>query len=867
MLKRRWWIAVAAGALVGSAMVFFGFQSLTLGAEEGIPFEHVIIDSHAPLNQWCFSTGDLNGDGQIDVVSTASTPGQGGMVWYEYPTWSKHIIDTAGGFSDDLQTVDLDGDGDLDIVVPEVKSREVRWYENPSPRGSPATDPWKIHVIGKYSEYEFETAHDVEVGDLNGDGKVDVIVGNQKWEPPRPVNKPEVVIYLQNHPDSWAAAMISRTYGEGTAIADLNGDGRPDLVRPGYWLEAPKDPLHGTWTERTIIAGYTDRAGVTVADINKDGRLDVLLAPAESEGRISWFESADPQQGKWTEHVIDPSIDFVHTFKVADIDLDGTLDVVISEMQQSARKRIGFYRNLDGKGSQWKLQVLGGTGSHNIRAVDIDRDGDIDIVGANWNSETDPNHGPMEMWRNLLMDQRRRGSLPVDKWTYIQADSSRGKWGDFAKPEWLRYFGLAFGDINRDGQMDIVSGRYVYFNPGGEMTGNWNRVTFPINVDAMLVTDVDGDGRPDIMGQAVPDVYWLKPLDALGNSWKPAKIGTLPEGTDWNGQGYALAKLLPREAKPQVVFSSGKGIFYFLIPPDPGEGAWPRVQITGEGYDEGVGVGDVNGDGWLDISARYGNDGKSVAWWQNSGTEAGNWTRHDVGRTEIEMDRNAVADLNGDGRPDIVVTEENIWSGDSVYWFEQPRESGAAWLPHKLVTQFTTNSLDLADMNNDGSPDIITAEHRGTKKLQVWQNVGGGTSWVEHVVSTGRENHLGARPVDLDGDGDLDLAGIAWDGYSFLHVWRNDAIRRLGGALSVATPAITPNGGKSDGPFTVKLATETPGAIIRYTLDGTEPTTSSASYLETLEVTGSCTLKARAFKAGMSDSAVATATFSTTYHY
>jgi hypothetical protein len=834
----------------------FPFGSFSRGGNLEIPFEHVIIDSQGPLNQWCFSTGDLNGDGQIDVVSTASTPGQGGMVWYEYPTWSKHVIDAEGGFSDDLQTVDLDGDGDLDIVVPEVRSSEVRWYENPSPRGNPAFAPWRIHVIGKYSDYEFECAHDVEVGDLNGDGKVDVIVGNQKWEPPRPVNKPEVVIYLQNHPDSWTPAMISRTYGEGTAIADLNGDGRPDLVRPGYWLEAPADPVHGTWTERTIIAGWSDRAGVTVADINRDGRVDVLLAPAESEGRISWFETTDAQGGKWTEHVIDPSIDFVHTFKVADIDLDGSLDVVVSEMQQSKRKRVGFYLNQDGKGGTWRLQIVGTTGSHNIRAVDIDRDGDID-----------PNHAPMEMWRNLLTDQRRRSSLSLDRWTYIEVDSSRGKWGDFAKPEWLRYFGLAFGDINGDGLSDIVSGRYVYLNPGGNMTGKWHRMTFPINVDAMLVTDVDGDGQADIIGQAVPDVYWLKPIDPQGETWKPTKIGTLPQGTDWNGQGYALAHLNIKNGKPQIVFSSGQGIYYFVIPADPTKGAWPRVEITSEGYDEGVGVADFNGDGLLDISARYGKDGKNVAWWQNPGNGAGNWTQHHVGHTDIEMDRNATADLNGDGRPDIVVTEESVWSGDSVYWFEQPGDSDPAWVPHRLVTQFTTNSLDVADVNNDGSPDIVTAEHRGTKKLQVWENAGRGASWIEHLVSTGRENHLGARVADLDGDGDLEIIGIAWDGYTSLHLWRNDAILRLGGALTVAAPSITPHGGNSDRPFTVKLSTDTPGATVRYTLDGTDPTNSGALYVETLEITGSCALKARAFKAGMSDSPVSTATFTTTYHY
>ncbi len=246
------------------------------GEARDIPFEHVIIDSHAPLNQWAIGAGDIKGDGQVDVVSSGEGPMDpgptrvpGGLYWYEYPNWTKHVIDSNGNFADDLQLVDVDGDGDLDIVVPEDGSKEVRWYENPRPRGNPATDPWKVHVIGNYAPFHFEEAHDVEVADLNGDGKVDVMIANQKWELPRPVNQPEQVVFFQNNPDSWTPVVVSNTYGEGTCLGDLNHDGRVDIVKAGWWLENPRDPVHDPWPQHWFVRGWPDRAGVTIADLNR----------------------------------------------------------------------------------------------------------------------------------------------------------------------------------------------------------------------------------------------------------------------------------------------------------------------------------------------------------------------------------------------------------------------------------------------------------------------------------------------------------------------------------------------------------------------------------------------------------------------
>mgnify|MGYP001812462615 FL=1 len=68
---------------------------------------------------------------------------------------------------------------------------------------------------------------------------------------------------------------------------------------------------------------------------------------------------------------------------------------------------------------------------------------------------------------------------PVSSWSYIEVDSAKSKWGDYAEPQWLRYFGLDAGDVNGDGARDILSGRWIYLNPGGNMAVSYTHLTLP----------------------------------------------------------------------------------------------------------------------------------------------------------------------------------------------------------------------------------------------------------------------------------------------------------------------------------------------------------------------------------------------------
>src|SRR5437870_232203 len=256
---------------------------------------------------WGKALGDIDGDGYPDIVA-----GFGGdhrqVYWYQYPTWSKHLISGQDG-GDDIQIVDVNNDGSLDVVTATSDDLDgVAWYENPRGHGgNPATDTWTRHIIE--APVSWYCGHDVLAGDLNGDGKMVVVIR---------VEGGPTFVYLQNCPDSWTKITLSNgDAGEGSALLDVNRDGKLDIVENGYWLEQPADAVNGKWIRHDFVS-WADGSGVMVGDINNDGRPDVVLSPAEYDsGRVSCFEQpADPVNGTWVEHVILEPANYVHRVRL-----------------------------------------------------------------------------------------------------------------------------------------------------------------------------------------------------------------------------------------------------------------------------------------------------------------------------------------------------------------------------------------------------------------------------------------------------------------------------------------------------------------------------------------------------------------------
>lgn len=363
-----------------------------------IPFYHEIVDRENPADPHCKAAGDLDGDSYPDLLA-ASAAG-GGLYWYRYPGWSKHRI-AEGSFTTDMAVGDVDGDGHLDVIIP--SDAGLIWYQNPSSRrNDPAAGPWQAFNIGLNGS----RMHDVEVGDLNGDGKLDIVTRHQSGFGSR--RGDQIHLWQQDSPTVWRHRAFPCPHGEGLKLADVDGDGRLDVVIGGRWYRNPGAILDGEWAEHLFMepeqfdTGWTSGdIVVQVGDLNGDGRLEIVLSPSEGTGRLSWFEApADPRQPGWREHVIEPRIDHAHGLGVADMDGDGLADIVVAKMHQATPpQEVRVYRNQD-KGRAWAKEVVSTQGSHNIVLVDIGSDGRMDIFGANWN-DSSPTGGALELWRNL----------------------------------------------------------------------------------------------------------------------------------------------------------------------------------------------------------------------------------------------------------------------------------------------------------------------------------------------------------------------------------------------------------------------------------------------------------------------------------
>jgi len=354
---------------------------------------------------------DMDGDGDMDLLVVDKNTGltaDDEVAWFENDgseSFTKHSIYTEGSMRTAFP-IDLDRDGDMDVIS---GSGDIRWHENDG------SESFTSHLLPGYHDmpgvdHHRADANDLEAGDLDGDGDIDIVVAHQV----------DVLWWYENDGNedfegssstmlAWGGNCDCSGFVSGSSsptidapvsvnIIDLDGDGDNDVVMGSEyddqvaWFE---NGGSGSFSGHTITTSADGVRSINALDFDRDGDIDVLVASMNSN-EVVWFENDGSES--FTEHLISDSSTRPFSISAGDFDGDGDVDVVtanVGERNWDTREQEGFgvawYEN---KGS-------GNFISHNLTSnlepprvvvvTDLDGDGDRDVISSG---------GPLEWNRN-----------------------------------------------------------------------------------------------------------------------------------------------------------------------------------------------------------------------------------------------------------------------------------------------------------------------------------------------------------------------------------------------------------------------------------------------------------------------------------
>jgi len=572
----------------------------------------------------------------------------------------------------------------------------------------------------------------IATADFDLDGDLDVVAAALSGNVIR--------LWQNNLPGAWSAYDLLAGFTEAISVAvgDFDADGWPDLVvcqRAGDgsvdWLENPDGAIGLAWTRHEIANDLDGGRAVHVADLDGDGDPDVVGASDGTMNALRWYRNGS-YGSSWTSYNIYDEVTFEgprYTVAV-DMDSDGDLDVVAAAATEA---EVAWFEN-DGSiasSTDWTKHSIG-TGLTNVlwvQAVDFDADGDIDVMAPVYGA------GEVRVFAN-------------DAGVFSSSSLTMDNWMD--EP-----FSVAIADLNLDGRIDLAAidydtGTVSWWEGYGSYFVGGYEADWAVGPGgrSLIAADLDGDGDQDLLAalQTYDDVVWIENKRIhhrfMNNSWQYSGLADTVTGLgigdlDGDGRLDVAATASNNTTAADVIVWSGSG--------------WDTITDaeTDLDYTEDLALADVNGDGRLDIVAvSSGED--TVGWWENTGS---GYSRHDISTTADAAIAVDAGDINNDGDVDIVVA---AYLDGAIYLYRNLGGAGTSWSTDSWTGHAGATAVRIEDIDGNGLPDILFGTVGSDEVAWLKQDPVG--TFTQRTVDSDFDG-TGVAAADVNGDGHLDVLG------------------------------------------------------------------------------------------------------------
>jgi hypothetical protein len=722
---------------------------------------------------------DIDGDGDIDIVSFTTSgyvlvrknDGNGG-----YAATSQAYI--GSGTLDDALLFDIDQDGDLDVVSAHYDLGRIGILRN---NGSGAfSDPKSNTASG---------ASALALVDMNADGFADVIMTNRDLD--------RIDVYLHNGYTNQFIGFGSSSANLATGISpraivsgDLNGDGNMDVAVADSGsanISVFLNNANGTLATAVSYTVGTVPSKLTMADIDGDGHLDILVANTGSDNVSVLVNNGD---GTFENAVNYTVGDEPSAITATDIDGDGLIDLLVAN---AASDNVSILLN-EGSGTFAAADTYAaGDNPIGIHALDMDGDGDLDLYTTNADSHnitilkrtSGPNVAAVTPAANSLnvaatanitveFDEAMDAAT-ITSSTIIVSGSFRGIYDGG-----VSYVGntATFNptDVFLPGERITVTVTTGVENASNEMmeyTYSWTfdtesaagsvsfiraDISSVSGVEGVVATDIDGDGDLDlVVTQNGNDYVSVLINDGSGSFASPANYDT--------GSGPYTVKVSDLDNDGLLdlsVTNDSDGTISILL--NDGVGGFDTaVNYSLQSGPRDHHHADLNGDGYLDIVV-YNVWSGSFSVLMNDGDGTFAAAVHYTDYPSWQNTRMELADMDGDGALDVVILSSYTDYGDydtDVVDIQIVKNIGQGVFfggTEQIITDLEVSNFSLADLNGDGRLDISMTDQGGNQVLVFLRNLDGTYPTTASASFSVASGPIALVASDLDGDGDLDLA-------------------------------------------------------------------------------------------------------------